>query len=310
MNYYFHYPRSQRGGGGLSGPLLRRDAGDDGRRPADAGRRGRRASSRRETGWPPPAPRWTASSAVTAPPSARSTSRSTTSSARSSGVPVHELLGLPADLPPTDFTIGIDDARDRRAAGRSGRRPSRPSRSRSADPATSPRSRPSGPSTTVRSGSTPTRAGRWTARWRSCRTSSDSVWSSSSSRSRRAPTRTCSGGSRSGPRLPIVADESCVFPEDLDGLVGVVAGVNVKLAKCGGIGPARAMLERARELGLPDVPRLHGGDVGRDRRVGGRGVAGRLGRPGRLPAARRRPVRGARARPGHRWILPAGRVWA
>ena len=27
-------------------------------------------------------------------------------------------------------------------------------------------------------------------------------------------------------------------------------GVNVKLAKCGGIGPARAMLERAHELGF------------------------------------------------------------
>jgi len=50
--------------------------------------------------------------------------------------------------------------------------------------------------------------------------------------------------------LPIVADESCVFPEDLDGLVGVVAGVNVKLAKCGGIWAARSMLERARELGF------------------------------------------------------------
>src|SRR6478752_10163727 len=50
--------------------------------------------------------------------------------------------------------------------------------------------------------------------------------------------------------LPLVADESCVLPEDLDGLVGVVAGVNVKLAKCGGIGPARRMLERARELGF------------------------------------------------------------
>jgi L-alanine-DL-glutamate epimerase-like enolase superfamily enzyme len=50
--------------------------------------------------------------------------------------------------------------------------------------------------------------------------------------------------------LPIVADESCVLPEDLDGLVGVVAGVNVKLAKCGGIGPAKRMLERARELGF------------------------------------------------------------
>jgi L-alanine-DL-glutamate epimerase-like enolase superfamily enzyme len=50
--------------------------------------------------------------------------------------------------------------------------------------------------------------------------------------------------------LPIVADESAVTIDDLDGLVGVVAGVNVKLAKCGGMGPARAMLERARELGF------------------------------------------------------------
>jgi L-alanine-DL-glutamate epimerase-like enolase superfamily enzyme len=50
--------------------------------------------------------------------------------------------------------------------------------------------------------------------------------------------------------IPIVADESAVTSEDLDALVGVVAGVNVKLAKCGGIGPAKAMLERARELGF------------------------------------------------------------
>ena len=50
--------------------------------------------------------------------------------------------------------------------------------------------------------------------------------------------------------LPIVADESAVTIEDLDGLVGVVAGVNVKLAKCGGVGPALRMLERARELGF------------------------------------------------------------
>jgi L-alanine-DL-glutamate epimerase-like enolase superfamily enzyme len=50
--------------------------------------------------------------------------------------------------------------------------------------------------------------------------------------------------------LPIVADESCVLPEDLDRLVGVVDGVNVKLAKCGGIGPAKRMLERARQLGF------------------------------------------------------------
>jgi L-alanine-DL-glutamate epimerase-like enolase superfamily enzyme len=53
---------------------------------------------------------------------------------------------------------------------------------------------------------------------------------------------------RSG--LPIVADESAVTIRDLPGLVGVVAGVNVKLAKCGGVGPARAMLTAARELGF------------------------------------------------------------
>jgi L-alanine-DL-glutamate epimerase-like enolase superfamily enzyme len=51
-------------------------------------------------------------------------------------------------------------------------------------------------------------------------------------------------------RLPIVADESSVTIDDLEGLVGVVAGVNVKLAKCGGVGPAGRMLARARELGF------------------------------------------------------------
>jgi L-alanine-DL-glutamate epimerase-like enolase superfamily enzyme len=50
--------------------------------------------------------------------------------------------------------------------------------------------------------------------------------------------------------IPIVADESAVTDEDLDALVNVVRGINVKLAKCGGIGPARRMLERARGLGF------------------------------------------------------------
>jgi L-Ala-D/L-Glu epimerase / N-acetyl-D-glutamate racemase len=50
--------------------------------------------------------------------------------------------------------------------------------------------------------------------------------------------------------LPIVADESAVTIRDLRGLVDVVAGVNVKLAKCGGPGPAREMLAAARELGF------------------------------------------------------------
>ncbi len=50
--------------------------------------------------------------------------------------------------------------------------------------------------------------------------------------------------------LPIVADESSVTADDLDALVGVVAGVNVKLAKVGGVGPAKRMLERARAMGF------------------------------------------------------------
>lgn len=55
---------------------------------------------------------------------------------------------------------------------------------------------------------------------------------------------------QAGSPLPLVADESCVTIDDLDMLVGVTAGVNVKLAKCGGPGPAAQMLARARELGF------------------------------------------------------------
>ena len=38
--------------------------------------------------------------------------------------------------------------------------------------------------------------------------------------------------------------------DDLETLVGVVDGVNVKLAKCGGVSAAAHMLGRARELGF------------------------------------------------------------
>ena len=50
--------------------------------------------------------------------------------------------------------------------------------------------------------------------------------------------------------LPILADESAVFEEDLAVLEGVVDGVVVKLAKCGGVGPALRMIRHAHELGL------------------------------------------------------------
>ena len=96
---------------GLPGPVLRRDAPR--RWPAvlpllaRRGRRaradGRRASPRAGDGDGP------RRSPTTAARSARSTSPSTTSPARSPGMPVHRLLGLSAEIPPTDFTLGIDE---------------------------------------------------------------------------------------------------------------------------------------------------------------------------------------------------------
>ena len=52
------------------------------------------------------------------------------------------------------------------------------------------------------------------------------------------------------PDAVIVADESCVVPEDVAALSGVVDGINIKLVKCGGITPALRMIETARSLGL------------------------------------------------------------
>jgi L-alanine-DL-glutamate epimerase-like enolase superfamily enzyme len=50
--------------------------------------------------------------------------------------------------------------------------------------------------------------------------------------------------------LPLVADENCVFEEDVDKCVGKFHGVNIKLVKCGGLATGRRMAARARELGL------------------------------------------------------------
>lgn len=50
--------------------------------------------------------------------------------------------------------------------------------------------------------------------------------------------------------LPIIADESCISEDDVRKCKGYFHGVNVKLAKCGGLTPARRMLQEARELGL------------------------------------------------------------
>ena len=164
------------------------------------------------------------------------------------GVPVHELIGLSSDIPPTDFTIGIDEPAV--VAERAARAAQFPAL----------KIKCGGPQDleTLRAVRAvfdgPIRVDANTGWTRAdavallpalvdlgvelieqpfpARAYRDLAWLQELS------------------SLPIVADESCVQLEDLDALVGVVAGVNVKLAKCGGIAPAREMLERARELGF------------------------------------------------------------
>ncbi len=51
---------------------------------------------------------------------------------------------------------------------------------------------------------------------------------------------------RERPPLPIFADESCVTVEDVPGLAGAVDGINIKLAKCGGLRNALRMIATAR----------------------------------------------------------------
>ena len=50
--------------------------------------------------------------------------------------------------------------------------------------------------------------------------------------------------------LPLIADENCMMPEDVEACAGKFHGVNVKLSKCGGLTPARNMLSTAASLGM------------------------------------------------------------
>ena len=50
--------------------------------------------------------------------------------------------------------------------------------------------------------------------------------------------------------IPVVADESCWNLEDLLRLAPHVEGINIKLVKCGGLGPGLLMARTARRLGL------------------------------------------------------------
>lgn len=55
--------------------------------------------------------------------------------------------------------------------------------------------------------------------------------------------------------LPVMADESCYGPYDLERIIRLGAAdlVNVKLAKCGSLAVGRAMLRRAHEAGLRTI---------------------------------------------------------
>jgi L-Ala-D/L-Glu epimerase len=50
--------------------------------------------------------------------------------------------------------------------------------------------------------------------------------------------------------LPIIADESCITENDVDKCIDSFDGINIKLAKCGGITPALRMIKKARASNL------------------------------------------------------------
>lgn len=50
--------------------------------------------------------------------------------------------------------------------------------------------------------------------------------------------------------LPLLADESCVYEQDVEKCNQHFHGVNIKLTKCSGITPAKRMIEQARKLGM------------------------------------------------------------
>jgi L-Ala-D/L-Glu epimerase len=167
---------------------------------------------------------------------------------KATGVPVHRLLGLSATIPPTDFTLGLDDPdvvaeRARRAA----RFPALKIKvGGPADVSTlrAVRAVYAGPlRVDANTGWTPDAAAALLP---------DLVDLGVELIEQPFPPRRYDWllDLQAASPLPIVADESAVNVEDLDALVGVVDGVNVKLAKCGGVGAAARMLARARELGF------------------------------------------------------------
>jgi L-alanine-DL-glutamate epimerase-like enolase superfamily enzyme len=168
--------------------------------------------------------------------------------AKAHGLPLHRFLGLSPRIPPTDFTLGIDEpavVADR--AGRVGRFPAlkiKVGGPADLDTLEAVRAVYEGPlRVDANTGWEPEQAARLIPEL--VRLGVELV-EQPFARHRLDQLRWLQERSE----LPIVADESAVTIDDLESLVGVVAGVNVKLAKCGGVGPARRMLDRARELGF------------------------------------------------------------
>jgi L-alanine-DL-glutamate epimerase-like enolase superfamily enzyme len=164
------------------------------------------------------------------------------------GLPVHRLLGLSSAIGPTDFTIGIDDPEV--VAARAARATRFPAL----------KIKVGGPSdletleAVRRVFDGPIRVDANTA-WtpeQGARLIPDLIRLGVELIEQPFPSHRIDqlGWLQERSALPLVADESAVTIRDLVGLVGVVDGVNVKLAKCGGPGPASRMLARARELGF------------------------------------------------------------
>jgi L-alanine-DL-glutamate epimerase-like enolase superfamily enzyme len=164
------------------------------------------------------------------------------------GLPVHRLLGLSSAIGPTDFTIGIDDPEV--VAARAARATRFPAL----------KIKVGGPSdletleAVRRVFDGPIRVDANTA-WtpeQGARLIPDLIRLGVELIEQPFPAHRIDqlGWLQERSALPLVADESAVTIRDLVGLVGVVDGVNVKLAKCGGPGPASRMLARARELGF------------------------------------------------------------
>jgi len=164
------------------------------------------------------------------------------------GLPVHRLLGLSAEIPPTDFTIGIDEPEI--VAARAERANHFPALKIKVGGAQDLETLEA-----VRRVFTgPIRIDANTA-WKpeaGARLIPDLIRLGVELIEQPFPRHRLDqmGWLQERSELPIVADESAVTIDDLAGLVGVVRGVNVKLAKCGGVGPAKRMLERARDLGF------------------------------------------------------------